>query len=145
MKHCALIFFPSLILSQQSRAWDRLVRWRCEKRSARVPRESNGRQTHSLANLHEADSAEWKISGNYWLVVDLLAQESKGKKGIQIWEWIDDSFHYLIKRGRWHLNCMNLTLSDDCFNIFFLIKKNYRQVYSLHVCLCLISVWTPVA
>lgn len=82
MKHCALISPPppSLILSQQSCAWDRLVRWRCEKRLAWVPRESNGRQTHSQAYLHGADSAEWKLSGNYWLVVDLLAQGSKGKK-----------------------------------------------------------------
>lgn len=71
---------PCLILSQQSRAWDRLVRWRCEKRSVRVLPESNGSQTHSQAYLHEADSAEWKISGNYRLVVDLLAQESQKKK-----------------------------------------------------------------
>lgn len=91
-------FSPRLILSQQSRAWDRLVRWRCEKRSARVLPESSGSQTRWQAYLHEADSTEGKISGNYWLVVDLLAQESQKKS--QILEWIDDLFHYLIKKGR---------------------------------------------
>lgn len=40
---------------------------------------------------------------------------------------------------------MNLT-QDYCFNTFFSqLNKNYLQVYSLHVCLCLVSVWTPVA